>query len=378
MNVPFMNLKESISPIYDEVMAKIENLIKNTSFIGGEEVSLFEDEFADYCDVNHAVGCSNGTDAIVLALKVLNIGHGDTVLVPANTFIATSEAVTFVGATVDFIDVDDDTWTMDPIKLEEYLNKNKDTNVKAIIPVHLYGKMANMTDIMKIANKHDIRVIEDSAQAHGAILESKGPGCWGDIATFSFYPGKNLGAFGDAGALVTNNEEIYKIAHAYVNHGRFPGQKYEHAFEGANLRIDTIQAAILRIKLRFLRESTDKKVQLALRYSEQLSVLNKITLPKEGDQKSHVFHLYVIHSEFRDLIKEKLRDKGISSGIHYPVPLHLQPAYEYKNYKIGDFPNSELNSKNCLSLPLWPEMSLEQQDHVIGVLKNVCQNYNIK
>lgn len=373
MNIPFMNLYDGISPIYDEIMTKIEKLVKSTSFIGGQEINSFEKEFAKFCGVNYSVGCANGTDAIILALKVLGVGGGDTVLVPANTFIATSEAVTFVGATVDFIDIDDTNWTMDPKKLNDYLNSNKGSNVKAIIPVHLYGKMANMQEIMKIAQKYNVRVIEDSAQAHGAALERRGPGSWGDIATFSFYPGKNLGAFGDAGAIVTNNVEIYEKSKAYVNHGRYPGQKYEHSFEGANLRIDTLQAAILRIKLNHLREVTDKRVMLANRYTDALGQLKQINVPSIETTGSNVFHLYVIHLNNRDEIQQKMKEKGISTGIHYPIPLHLQTAYDYKGYKVGDFPNSEYNSKNCLSLPLWPEMSLDQQDYVIDSLRNCIQ-----
>ena len=189
MNVPFMSLFDGLAPLYDEIMVKLEELIKNTRFIGGDEVASFEKEFAQFCGVDYAVGCSNGTDALILALKILNIGSDDTVLVPANTFIATSEAVTFVGANVDFIDVEDKYWTMDPVKLEQYLELNRDKNIKAIIPVHLYGQMADMESIMRIAGKYNLKVIEDSAQAHGAEQKGLGPGSWGDVATFSFYPG---------------------------------------------------------------------------------------------------------------------------------------------------------------------------------------------
>lgn len=369
MNVPFMNLSDGLTPIYDEVMDKLVELVKNTRFIGGEEVSDFEKEFAQYCGVDYSVGCANGTDALILALKILNIGPGDTVLVPANSFIATSEAVTFVGAEVDFIDVEDKFWTMDPVKLEEYIESNKDKNIKAVIPVHLYGLMADMPSIMEITRKYNLKVIEDSAQAHGARLHGKGPGSWGDVATFSFYPGKNLGAFGDAGALVTNDKDLYDKAHAYVNHGRYPGQKYEHAFEGANLRIDTIQAAVLRIKLRHLKAATDKRVALAKRYTELLSGIDGLELPVYRGEGAQVFHLFVLHLKNRDEMMTFLKDKGVSSGVHYPIPLHLQPAYSYKGYKIGDFPVSEMNASNSLSLPLWPEMTYEQQDYIIENLE---------
>ncbi len=212
-------------------------------------------------------------------------------------------------------------------------------------------------------------MIEDSAQAHGALLNGKGPGYWGDIATFSFYPGKNLGAFGDAGALVTNNKKLYEKARAYVNHGRNPGEKYKHAFEGANLRIDTIQAAILRIKLRHLHVATEKRIFLANRYTELLSDIDGLELPACNEANSQVFHLYVVHVKDRDKLMDHLKENGISSGVHYPIPLHLQPAYKYKGYNPGDFKISEKNASFCLSLPLWPEMTITQQDRVIEVLK---------
>lgn len=368
MKVPFMNLSDGLKPIKEEILSKIGNLIDNTCFVGGEEITLFEEEFAAFCGTRYSVGCANGTDALILALKVLNIGPGDTVVVPANTFIATSEAPTFVGANVEFVDVCEGSWTMDPAKLEEFL-ESTDKNVKAVIPVHLYGRMADMPAIMAVAKKHNLKVVEDSAQAHGALLDGKGPGMWGDMATFSFYPGKNLGAFGDAGALVTNNPEIAEKAKAYANHGRLPGQKYEHGFEGANLRIDTLQAAILRIKLRHLAAVTDNRIALTERYTKKLSVLEGLKLPASLKKDKQVFHLYVIHHEDRDTLKKNLAEAGISTGIHYPIPLHKQPAYAYKNYAVGSFPVAEYNAAHCLTLPLWPEMTEVQQDYVIEKVK---------
>ena len=369
MKVPFMNLSDGLKPIKAEIMSKLEYLIDNTRFVGGEEITLFEEEFAAYCGTDYSIGCANGTDALIVALKVLNIGTGDTVLVPANTFIATSESVTFVGANVEFIDICEKSWTMDPAKLEEYLEQNQDKNIKAVIPVHLYGRMADMPSIMNIANKFKLKVIEDSAQAHGARLDGKGPGLWGDMACFSFYPGKNLGAFGDAGALVTNNKELAEKAKGYANHGRLPHQKYEHAFEGANLRIDTIQAAILRIKLRKLNDATANRISRANRFSEMLKDVKGLTLPAVMTDDKQVFHLYVIHVADRDGLKNKLSEAGISTGIHYPIALHRQPAYAYKNYGEGSFPVAEYNAAHCLTLPLWPEMTQEQQDYVVEKIK---------
>jgi len=262
MKIPFMNLSDSYSDIYDEIMLKIKELIDNTEFIGGSEIENFEKEFAEYCNVKYAIACGNGTDAIVLALKALNIGPDDTVLTVPNTFIATSEAVTSVGAKVDFVDNDEQTYTMDSEKLKEYLIKNHKTkNIKAVIPVHLYGQMADMKSIMEIAREYNLKVIEDSAQAHGAQIYGKGPGEYGDIATFSFYPGKNLGAFGDAGAIVTNDEELAIKIKMLSNHGRQKGSKYEHMIEGFNSRLDSIQAAILRIKLKYLNRWTQLSIK---------------------------------------------------------------------------------------------------------------------
>ncbi|OQY35529.1 MAG: hypothetical protein B6241_01095 [Spirochaetaceae bacterium 4572_59] len=372
MKVPFMNLSDGLEPIKEEILAKIGDLIDHTRFVGGEDITLFEEEFASFCGTKYSVGCANGTDALILALKILNIGPGDTVVVPANTFIATSEAVTFVGANVEFVDVCEDSWTMDPVKLEEFLNQT-DKDVKAVIPVHIYGRMADMPAIMAVAEKYKLKVVEDSAQAHGALLDGKGPGHWGDMATFSFYPGKNLGAFGDAGALVTNNTELAERAKAYANHGRLPGQKYEHGFEGANLRIDTLQAAILRIKLRHLAVATDKRIALTERYTEKLSAVSELKLPASLKKDKQVFHLYVIHHKDRENLKKNLAEAGISTGIHYPIPLHQQPAYAYKNYAVGSFPVAEYNAAHCLTLPLWPEMTKEQQDYVIAKVSELCR-----
>lgn len=361
--IPFMNLTNGIEEIYEEVMKKIEKLIKETQFIGGVEVDSFEEEFAAYCGMNYAVGCANGTDAIIIALKALGIGAGDTVIVPANTFIATSESVTAVGANVEFVDVEKDYYTMCPLKLEEYILNNKDKNIKAIIPVHLYGQMADMEKIMQIAKKYNLKVIEDSAQAHGAEYNNKKPGQYSSVATFSFYPGKNLGAFGDAGAIVTNDEELYKKMKMLVNHGRWQA-KYSHDIEGYNMRIDTIQAAILRIKLKRLKNWTEQRNEKAKYYLKKLENQKNIVLPKIRENSKPVWHLFVIRVENRNLIQNNLKSFGISTGIHYPIPLHLQPAYSYKKYNTGSFPIAEKHSANILSLPLWPEMEKMDIDYV--------------
>ncbi|KXS37345.1 MAG: glutamine--scyllo-inositol transaminase [Candidatus Frackibacter sp. T328-2] len=364
MKIPFMDLSDCYEQIHDEVMKKINYLIDNTRFIGGEEVDKFEEEFAKYCNVEHAIGCGNGTDALVLALRALEIGPGDKVLTVPNTFIATAEAVTNVGAEVDFVDIEEDTYTMSPKKLKEYLEiQGSTSNIKAIIPVHLYGQMADMKAIMKIAEEYELKVIEDSAQAHGAELNGKRPGEYGDIATFSFYPGKNLGAFGDAGAVVTNDDQLAKKISMLANHGRL--EKYKHQIEGYNSRLDSIQAAVLRVKLKYLEEWTEGRIENAGYYDELLLNKNIIT-PTVRNKTRHVYHLYVVRVDKRDELRDKLAGKGISTGIHYPIPLHLQPAYDYLEYNEGHFPVSERASKEIISLPMWAELSYEQ-------INNICK-----
>ncbi|MFA7123973.1 MAG: DegT/DnrJ/EryC1/StrS family aminotransferase [Candidatus Delongbacteria bacterium] len=367
MKVPFADLTGAFDYIYPEIMEKLEFLIKNTQFIGGEEVSSFESEFADYSGTKYCVGCANGTDAIIIALKTLNIQPGDTVVVPANTFIATSEAVTAVGGKVAFVDIEKEYYTVDPVKLEEYIVNNQDKRITAVIPVHLYGQMANMKEIKKIADKYGLKIIEDSSQAHGSEAEGITPGTYGDIATYSFYPGKNLGAFGDAGSLNTNDGELYKKAKMLVNHGRWK-EKYLHDIEGYNMRLDTIQAAVLRIKLKHLNNAIDMRRKNAELYNAELAKYG-IKTPQVREKYKHAYHLYVIEQENRDSVLEKLKEHNISCGIHYPVILPLQPAYKYLGHKAGDFPVSETAATKILSLPFWPEMSAEQIEYVSSEFK---------
>lgn len=370
MNIPLMDLSGSYEDIYEEVSNKIKYCIDNTSFIGGIEVQNFEKEFASYCDSKYAISCGNGTDALILALKSLGIGKGDTVVTVPNTFIATTEAITSVGASIKFVDINEKTFTMDPQKLEILIKKNSnDDNIKAIIPVHLYGQMADMDPIKEIADKYNLKIIEDSAQAHGATYKDKNPGYYGNIATFSFYPGKNLGAFGDAGGVITNDEKISNNLRMLANHGRV--EKYEHSIEGYNSRLDTIQAAVLRVKLKYLDKWTNLRKQKVDIYNDFLSGLESIETPVERNNSKHVYHVYVIRVKNRDMIRKKLKEKGISTGIHYPIPLHMQKAYNYLNYKEGDFPITEKTSQEILSLPLWPEISYEQIERICKELKSL-------
>jgi dTDP-4-amino-4,6-dideoxygalactose transaminase len=370
MKIPLMDLSGSYEDIYEEISSKIKDCIDNTSFIGGNEVENFEKEFARYCDTKYAIACGNGTDALILALKSLGIGRGDTVITVPNTFIATTEAITSVGASVRFVDIDEKTYTMDPEKLEYFIeNNNKKEKIRAIIPVHLYGQMADMVSIKKIAEKYDIKIIEDSAQAHGAEYNGKKPGYYGDLATYSFYPGKNLGAFGDAGGITTNDEILSNTLRMLANHGRV--DKYEHYIEGYNSRLDTIQAAVLRVKLKHLDKWTNLRKQKVIIYNDFLKEVPDIIIPSENEKSRHVYHVYVVRVKNRNLIKEKLKEKGISAGIHYPIPLHLQKAYDYLNYKNGDLPVTEMVSKEILSLPLWPEISNEQIEIICKELKEL-------
>jgi dTDP-4-amino-4,6-dideoxygalactose transaminase len=366
-SIPYVNLFNGIEPHFEEYMDKIAELIKKTEFIGGEEVSLFEMEFAKWTGSKYAIGCANGTDAIIIALKALGIGPGDKVLVPVNTFIATSEAVTMVGADVDFIDVEEQYYTIDPAKIELYLKGSKGKNVKALIPVHLYGQMANMPPIMEIARKYGLKVIEDSAQAHGSKLNGNQPGFYGDVATYSFYPGKNIGAFGDAGAITTNDEMLYQKCKMLVNHGRWQS-KYKHEIEGFNMRLDTIQAAVLRIKLKYIDGWTAERKNKAAMYIQRLADINRVTVPRVRSGADPVWHIFPVLVESRDEMQKILLDNGISTGINYPIPLHLQPAYSYKKYSVEDFPIAERHARLELSLPFWPEILSEDIDAVARLL----------
>lgn len=371
--IPLMNLKAGFADYYDEAMLKITSLIDSTQFIGGKEVELFEKEFAEDCGVTYAVGCANGTSAIEIALRALSIGYGDQVIVPANSFIATAEAVSNVGAEVVFVDVEEGFYTIDPLLVEQILVKDISKKVKAVIPVHLYGQMADMPKLMDIAGRFDVKVIEDSAQAHQSELMGKRPAQLGDVATFSFFPGKNLGAFGDAGALVTNDQEIYERCKAYVNHGRSKAEKYIHSSIGANHRIDTLQAAVLRIKLRHLGKWSSMRKQKAGTYTKLLANVD-VVVPKIRVGADPVWHLYVIKVENRDALQEFLKRKGITTSIHYPVPLHKQPAYAKLN--VETHATAESNAKQVLSLPFWPEISEDEISTVVSAIREFYSQEN--
>ncbi|MDO8532813.1 MAG: DegT/DnrJ/EryC1/StrS family aminotransferase [Dehalococcoidia bacterium] len=351
--IPLVDLRAQHDANRSEIWAAIERVIESSQFIMGEEVERLEAEFAAFCGARYAVGTSSGTTALQLALLALGVGPGDEVITTPHTFIATAEAVSHVGARPVFVDIDTATYTMDPGKLEAAITPR----TKAVIPVHLYGHPADMRRIMEIARRRHLVVLEDAAQAHGAVCEGRKVGAWGDVAAFSFYPGKNLGAMGDAGAVVTNDEAIARQVKLLRNHGR--AEKYEHQCVGYNARLDTLQAAVLRVKLRRLEEWNRRRRAIAQVYGQTLAG-TPLVIPSERPGCQAVYHLYVVRSPQRDLLREHLRPQGVETGIHYPLPLHLQPAYSALGYRAGAFPCTEQAAREVLSLPMYPEMTEEQ------------------
>lgn len=349
--VPFADLKGQYSSIRDEIDRAVSSVIQDAAFIGGSYLEKFEEQFAAFCGVDNCVGVGNGTDALVITLKCLDIGSGDEVVVPANSFIATSEAVTLTGASVVFCDVDPATYTIDA----ELLKSRITDRTKAVIPVHLYGQPSNMNEVMAVARERGLRVIEDAAQAHGAKYMGKKVGALGDAACFSFYPGKNLGAYGDAGAIVTSNSDLAERVRMFRNHGR--KRKYGHEFEGTNSRLDGLQAAILSVKLKHLPAWTSLRQERARLYTRMLEELEGITCPHIATDRTHVFHLFVIRTPYRDELRKHLTTNGIATGIHYPVALPNLEAYRYLGHGQNDFPVASRLSGQILSLPIYAEMT---------------------
>lgn len=368
MSIPLVDLKAQYQSIKPEIDNAIQRILDNTAFIGGQAVKDFESNFAKFCMASYCVGVASGTDALFLALKALNIEQGDEVIVPATSFIATSEAVTAAGAKVVFVDVNEDRYNIDVAKIEQKITKR----TRAIIPVHLYGQSADMDSINEIARCHNIKIIEDSAQAHGAEYKGRRTGTLGDVACFSFYPGKNLGAYGDAGAVVTNDKEIADKIRMMANHGRL--KKYDHLFEGMNSRLDGLQAAILDVKLKHLDDWTASRREIAANYNDLLSDLEGVVLPKEEPYAKHVYHLYVIRTANRDAVREFLKEKGVSTGIHYPTPLPHLKAYAYLGHKMGDFSVSESLAQEALSLPMYPELTEEQVEYIATAIREALKN----
>jgi len=358
MNIPLVDLKAQYQSIKSEMDAAIERCLTNTSFIGGPDSKSFATEFAEFCGGGHVALCGNGTDAIQLALVAL-LGKGDgtgEVITVSHTFIATAEAISTAGYRPVFVDVDPRTLLMDPAKIEAAITPA----TRAIVPVHLYGQMADMEAICAIAKRHNLMVVEDAAQAHGASFKGRGPGQWGDMATFSFYPGKNLGAYGDAGAVFSTDQKLIEYTRQYLDHGRLT--KYEHAFEGVSSRLDGLQAAVLRVKLPHLSGWNQRRREIAALYDRTLAGHACIKPVHVHPEAVPVYHLYVVQllEADRDAVFKTMREQGIEVGIHYPIPLHMQPAYQYLGYAPEALPVTRQSAQRILSLPLYPEMSDDQ------------------
>ncbi len=358
MNIPFVDLKAQYHGLKEEMDRAIAEVVENTAFVGGARVAAFEKQFAAYVESEHCVSCANGTEAIEIALRALGIGPGDEVLVPANSFIATSEAVTAAGATVVFVDNEPRHYTID---LEDAARKIT-SRTRAIIPVHLYGHPADMDAVLALAAEHGLRVVEDTAQAHGARYRGRRVGSIGDAGTFSFYPGKNLGAYGDGGAMVFRDEEVAARARLIANHGSVV--KYHHEVEGRNSRLDGIQAAVLSVKLPHLDAWNRLRREHAAAYSKLLAEFDGVEIPLVADWAEPVFHLYVVRVADRDGLQKRLGDRGVATGIHYPIALPLLEAYRHLGHTADDFPVAAAQTPRLLSLPMFAELTDDMIAHV--------------
>lgn len=370
MKIPFLNFAPVHNAIKVEMQNTFERVYDSNWYIMGMELSEFEEAYSEFNDTNFTIGVSNGLDALHLALIALEIGEGDEVIVPSNTYIATALAASFVGAIPVFVEPNIDTYNIDPLNIKKAIT----SKTKAIMPVHLYGQACEMDEIMRIAKENNLFVIEDNAQAHGATFKGKITGSWGDANGTSFYPGKNLGALGDGGAVTTNSDTIAKKIKMYRNYGS--EIKYENKVIGHNMRLDELQAAFLKLKLNHINNWTDQRKELALLYNEQLEGIKEIILPKIHPDSSHVFHLYVIRLEKREKLQKYLNDNGVGTLIHYPIPPHLQKAYAHLGYKKGDFPIAEEIANTSLSLPLWPGMSKDDLLSVTNCIKDFFEIYS--
>jgi dTDP-4-amino-4,6-dideoxygalactose transaminase len=364
--VPFVDLRAQYLSIREEALRALFGVTETTTFILGPRVEEFENAFGAYTGASHCIGVNSGTSALHLALIAAGIGRDDEVITSPMTFIATCWAITYTGARPVFVDVDPVTHTLDPDQVEQRIT----SRTKALLPVHLYGQPADLAPLVDISRRHGIPIIEDAAQAHGARYFGRGVGTFGLCGCFSFYPGKNLGAYGEAGAIVTNNAQIAVRLRALRDHAQ--SQRYHHDEIGFNYRMDALQGAVLALKLKHLAAWTDARRHLATRYREELAGL-PIGLPSEAPGRRHVWHLFVVLHPQRDRIRAELERRGIQSGLHYPVPVHLQKAYAFLGHHPGEFPHAERVARECLSLPLFPEMTLTQQDQVLLALREILQ-----
>ncbi len=404
MQVPFLDLKAQYEAIKPEIHSALQAVIDKTAFAGGPFVAEFEKAFAPFCGCTECVGVGSGTEALWMALLALGVGPGDEVITVPNTFIATAEAISFCGATPVFVDVDERTATMDPGKLEELLRSKMEegggkqkkreerrekregsdfptpyplppkpgtTRLKAIVPVHLYGQTADMDPILELAEKYGLVVVEDACQAHGAEYKGKRAGSLGAVGAFSFYPGKNLGAYGEAGAIVTQDKTLADRMRVFRDHGQ--SRRYYHDLVGWNGRMDGFQGAVLGVKLKYLEEWNKGRMEKAGLYRRYLNGVEGVVLPGEGGYGRHVYHIFPVRVKNRDQVMAALTEQGVGCGIHYPVPVHLQKAYEFLGHKPGDFPVSEKMASELISLPMFPELTEEQVAYVAGVLKKALK-----
>jgi len=361
--VPFVDLSAQYRAIKDEVDNAIQAVLSKCNFILGSQVQEFERRFADFVGVGYAVGVGNGLDALRLALMSFDIGSGDEVILPVNTFIATALAVSAVGARPRLVDCDPETYNIDVNLIEQAITPN----TKAIIPVHLTGQAADMDPIMKIALEHNLHVVEDAAQAHGTLYKGQPCGSIGHIGCFSFYPGKNLGAYGDGGMVVTNDPHLAERLRRLRNYGQ--KVKYEHVEKGLNSRLDTIQAAVLNVKLKYLHQWNRLRVAHAKAYRRALEGVGDLRFQQQAPYSTHIYHLFIIETECRDDLLSWLGENGVQAGIHYPVPIHLQKAYQDLGYASGDFPHSERLTRRILSLPMFAELKSSQVRYTVETIK---------
>lgn len=364
MKIPFVSFIETNKLIKPEILSSFESFFDDAWYVMGKKLQAFETEYATFNKVEHCIGVSNGLDALHISLKTLGVTVGDEVIVPSNTYIATALAVSYVGAKPVFVEPNISTYNIDPKKIEAAITPN----TKAIMPVHLYGQCCEMDEIMEVANKHNLFVVEDNAQAQAASYNGKLTGTWGDINGTSFYPGKNLGALGDAGAITTNNFELAKQANILRNYGS--EKKYYNEVIGYNMRMDECQAAFLSVKLQYLDLWTKQRIEIAGWYNEVLQGVKDLILPTKANGATHSYHLYVIRCNKRNELQHHLSSLDIGTLIHYPIPPHLQNAYKYLGYKKGSFPVAEEIADTCLSLPIWPGMTKENIDFVGAAIRS--------
>jgi dTDP-4-amino-4,6-dideoxygalactose transaminase len=362
--VPYYDLKEQYAVLRSEILEALDRTCRNASFSLGDDVAAFEKEFAVYCEAQHCIAVNSGTSALHLALLAAGVGPGDEVITSPNTFIATAEAIAYTGAKIVFADIDPRTANLDSRLAESVIT----SHTKAILPIHLYGRPANMEALQKFAGAHNLALIEDACQAHGARFRGRRVGAIGASGAFSFYPSKNLGAYGEGGALVTNDDRIAEYSRAARSHGE--ARRYFHDFIGYNYRMDGFQGAVLRVKLRHLDEWSSRRKAIAARYRKKLSGL-PLSLPQDDPRDECAYHLFVVYVENRDAVQAHMKSRGVGTAVHYPLPLHLQKALAHLGYKPGDFPHTERACQQVLALPLFPELTDEQVDYVCESLGEI-------